>query len=277
MLSLQRVQSLVREIKSRKTEQPRRKETAVTAPAFCPLQLPAKSLAMMDARMNVLTRHLETQPYPVLDSGAVSGKHQETARSTGCPGRCMQRCFTSRRAPRKQEKGRTAVDVLLARGDPSSVLSPVSPATIQGLLPAGHRSEYIITMNSSNPHNDLGGDAMDVLQRRQLKHRGLSPRLRVTAGSGGPRPRASAAPPRSHPPRGAACASRWRTRETFIGCETAGLVLGGPPGPSVPPGILADSRAVASCAGSLPVGCPPLGSDRAGPLGEVTVPPQVCS
>ena len=104
MLSPQRVQSRVREIKSRKTEQPRRKETTVTATAFCPLQLPAKSLAMMDARMNVLTRHLETQPYPVLDSGAVSGKHQETARSTGCPGCCMQRCFTSRRAPRKQER-----------------------------------------------------------------------------------------------------------------------------------------------------------------------------
>ena len=51
VLSVQRarVQSLVRELRSRKTEQPRRKKTAVTATAFCPLQLPAKSLAMVDA------------------------------------------------------------------------------------------------------------------------------------------------------------------------------------------------------------------------------------
>ena len=202
-----------------------------------------------------------TQCWTAVQSAGNIRKPQEAqaARGAACRGASLAAGHLG------NEKGRTAVDVLLARGDPSSVLSPVSPATIQGLLPAGHRSEYIITMNSSNPHNDLGGDAMDVLQRRQLKHRGLSPRLRVTAGSGGPRPRASAAPPCSHAPRGAACASRWRTREMFIGCETAGLVRGGPPGPSVPPGILADSRAVASCAGSLPVGCPPLGSDRAGP------------
>lgn len=81
MLSLQRVQSPVREIKSRKTEQPRRKETTVTATAFCPLQLPAKSLAMMDARMNVLTRHFKTQPHPVLDSRRsqreTPGNHKE--------------------------------------------------------------------------------------------------------------------------------------------------------------------------------------------------------
>ena len=103
------------------------------------------------------TLKLNLTPYQT--AGAVSGKHQETTRSTGCPGRCTQRRFASRRAAWKQEKDRTAVDVLLAREGPSSVLAPVSPVTTQDSLPARHRSEYIVTTNSSNPHNDLGGDA----------------------------------------------------------------------------------------------------------------------
>lgn len=83
-LSVQRAraQSLGRELRARKAEQPRREKTAVTATTFCPQQVPAKSLAMMDAWMSVLTRPFTMQPYPVLDSQC---SQWGTSRSAGCP------------------------------------------------------------------------------------------------------------------------------------------------------------------------------------------------
>lgn len=91
VLSVQRAraQSLGRELRARKAEQPRRKKTAVTATAFCLLQVPTKSLAMMDAWMSVLTRPFTMQPFPVLDTQC---SQWGTPRSAGCPWDAACKC-----------------------------------------------------------------------------------------------------------------------------------------------------------------------------------------